>query len=176
MYANPPEAQEWPKTFIWAFFDTPTGATEALVTLREAGQSHLMSVENTAVVVKDAAGNVTFDEREDLGGGSGLLVGGLLGAVFPGVSALATGAAVGLGSRLRDGGFADEQLTTAAGQMPIDSSALFALGTREWVEYMDKHRWLDDLLNYLNQVAYKVGWIPVSEQLAGLAAEHGANI
>jgi uncharacterized membrane protein len=178
MYANPPEASDWPKTLIWAFFDTPTGASEALRTLRDASSAHLMTVENTAIVVKDAAGNITFDERADLGGGeglaAGLLIGGLLGAVFPGASALTTGAAVGLGSHLRDAGFADEQLTSAADRMPVNSSALFAVGTREWVEYMDKHRWLDDLLGYLNQMAYKVGWVPISEQLAGIAAERGA--
>jgi len=82
-----------------------------------------------------------------------------------------TGATACLGSRLRDGGFADEPLRTPADQMPVNSSALFALGTREWVDSMEKHRLLDDVLGYLNQVACKVGWVPISEELAGMA-EH----
>jgi hypothetical protein len=60
--------------------------------------------------------------------------------------------------------------------MPVNSSALFALGTREWVEYMEKHQLFDDLLGYLNQVAYKVGWVPISEELAGIAERRGDDL
>jgi uncharacterized membrane protein len=95
--------------------------------------------------------------------------GGILDTVFPEFSPLGgattLGATVGLGSELHDAGFEDDEPRAAIDRMPAHSSALFALATREWVDYMNKHMWLDDLLGYLNQDAYKVGWIPVSEKL-----------
>jgi uncharacterized membrane protein len=85
------------------------------------------------------------------------------------------GTASAVGSRLRDAGFDDDQLSDAAARMPPNSSALFALGTRAWVDYMNEHLLLDDLLTYLNQVAYQVGWIPVSETLADALARRDSG-
>jgi uncharacterized membrane protein len=182
-YKDTGVATVWPKSLMWAFFDTPNGAQSALRTLRDAGQAALVSLESTAVVEKDAAGSVTLDERDDLGGGQGLsvglLLGSVLGALFPELSvassAATMGAAMGLGSRLHDAGFEDAQLRTAAEQMPANSSALFAVATRDWVEYMATHQELDDVMRYLNSVAYTVGSIPVSQQLSDAITGHDSD-
>jgi uncharacterized membrane protein len=182
-YEDTAVATVWPKSLLWAFFDTPNGAKSALRTLRDAGQPALVSVESTAVVEKDAAGSVTLDERDDLGGGQGLavgaLLGGVLGALFPELSvassAATMGAAMGLGSRLHDAGFEDAGLQTAAEQMPANSSALFAVATRDWVDYMTAHQELDDVMRYLNSEAYTVGSIPVSQRLGEAIAGQGSD-
>jgi uncharacterized membrane protein len=174
LYRETAVATTWPKTLMWAFFATPDGAAKAHRTLRDAGQTSLVSVESTAVVQKDATGVITVNERPKLSGGQGLcvglLLGGLLGVLFPSTD-VAAGAAVlgttaGPASQVHDAGFPDQPLQTAAVQMPPQSSALFALASRDWVEYMSSHQALHNVARYLESVASAWGTLPISEQLA----------
>jgi uncharacterized membrane protein len=116
------------------------------------------------VIIKDAAGNVTFEETEDLSGleGSknGILLGALAGMLTPGTSmwnmAAKAGAWLGLGGRMHDAGFEDNVIRDVAAAMPPNSSALIALIT---------HQWTDDLIRALDQTASKVGWVVVTEAM-----------
>jgi uncharacterized membrane protein len=158
------QVTEWPQSLIWALYDTMTGAAEALEQVQTAHEEWLITNENSAVIVKDAAGNVTFQETEDLSGlqgaKNGIVLGALTGMLTPNTSmwnmAARAGAWLGLGGRMHDAGFEDEQIRAAAEQMPPNSSALVALVT---------HQWADDVLRYLNQTAKVVGWTVVSERV-----------
>jgi uncharacterized membrane protein len=157
-----------PLTLVWATFGTIDGAAQALNGLAAAGKSGLIGVENTAVIQKDAAGNVEFSESEDLSGwqglGNGLLLGGLLGALLPGLSAGAAaakmGAALGLGGRISDAGFEDDQLRQAAAKMPPNSSALVALVNTEKAQ---------ELAQLLTPRASNVGSTAIPASVAAMA-------
>lgn len=166
---------EWPQTLVWALFNTTDGAAKALNGLQNTSEpnlSGLISVENTAVVEKDASGQVTFSEREDLSGWqglrNGLLIGGLIGALSPEAAffstAAKTAAQLAFGGRLHDAGFEDNELRAAAEQMPPSSSAFLVLIT---------HQWLDDFLRYLNRAAYVVGSVAVSQKVGELLEQRG---
>lgn len=165
---------EWPKSLVWAIYDNLTGAAEALEKVQQAHANWLITNENSAVIIKDAAGNVTFQETEDLSGleGSknGMLLGALAGMLTPGTSmwnmAAKAGAWLGLGGRMHDAGFEDDALRTVAAEMPPNSSALIALIT---------HQWTDDLLRFLDQTASKVGWVKVTEAMSNALDEARAN-
>jgi uncharacterized membrane protein len=88
-------------------------------------------------------------------------LGALAGMLTPGTSmwnmAAKAGAWLGLGGRMHDAGFEDNQLRTVALQLPPNSSALIALIT---------HQWTDDLVRFLDQTASKVGWVMVTEAMS----------
>jgi uncharacterized membrane protein len=155
---------EWPQSLIWALFDTMTGAAEALEKVQTAHEEWLITNENSAVIVKDQYGTVTFQETEDLSGlegaKNGIILGATLGMLTPNTSMwtmMGKGALwLGFGGRLHDAGFEDNQIRAVGEQMPPSSSALIALVT---------HHWADDVIRYLNQIASKVGWVVVSEQM-----------
>jgi uncharacterized membrane protein len=161
---NSGQITEWPKSLVWALYENLTGASEALEKIRQAHTNWLITNENSAVIIKDAAGNVTFEETEDLSGieGSknGVLLGALAGMLTPNTSmwnlAAKAGAWLGLGGRMHDAGFEDDQLRLVADQMPPNSSALIALIT---------HQWTDDVVRFLDQTASKVGWVMVTEAM-----------
>jgi uncharacterized membrane protein len=163
------QVTEWPQSLVWALYDNLTGAAEALEQVQQAHEEWKITNENSAVIVKDAAGNVTFQETEDLSGlegaKNGILLGGLLGMLTPNTSMwtmMGKGALwLGFGGRLHDAGFEDDKLREAAEQMPPNSSALIALVT---------HQWADDLMRFLSATATKVGWTVVTEQM-GKAVE-----
>jgi uncharacterized membrane protein len=158
------QVTEWPQSLVWALYDTLTGAAEALEQVQTAHDEWLITNENSAVIVKDAAGTVTFQETEDLSGlqgaKNGIILGALTGMLTPGTSmwtmAAKAGAWLGFGGRLHDAGFEDNALRVVAESMPPNSSALIALVT---------HQWTDDLLRFLDQTAYKVGWVVVTERM-----------
>src|SRR4029079_4145510 len=151
----------WPQSLVWALYDTLTGAAEALEKVQTAHEEWLITNENSAVLVKDAAGNVTFQETEDLSGvqgaKNGILLGGLVGMLTPGTSmwtmAAKAGAWLGFGGRLHDARFEDDALRAVSAAMPPNSSALVALIT---------HQWTDDLVRALDKTASKVGWVIVT--------------
>lgn len=162
---------EWPQSLVWALFDTPYGAAEAVSALKEADRRWLIGLENAAVVEKNYDGKVTFNETGDRTGmsglGTGALIGGVIGLVFPPAllaSAAAGAAAGGLGARLRDAGFEDNALHAVGNELEPGQSALIAVF---W------HQWTDDAVRYLDDLAYRVGWTEITKQAAELlAAQH----
>jgi uncharacterized membrane protein len=156
---------EWPQSLVWAAFDTWYGAADAVTALKQNDRGWAIDVENVALIEKNKDGGVTFNESADRTGssgvGTGALIGGLIGVIFPPafLASTAAGAAVGgLGAQARDAGFEDNALRAIANEMPAGSSLLLALVT---------HKWADELVRFLDALAYKVGWIEVTEQMAG---------
>ena len=155
---------QWPQSLVWALYDNLTGASEALEKVQQAHENWMITNENSAVIIKDAAGNVTFQETEDLSGmqgaKNGIILGATLGMLTPNTSMwtmMGKGALwLGFGGRLHDAGFEDDQIRTVADQMPPNSSALIALVT---------HQWADDLVRFLGETANKVGWMVITEQM-----------
>src|SRR3954471_12596598 len=88
---------EWPQSLVWALFDTWYGAADTLESLKAADERWLISIDNAAVVSKNKDGGVEFNETGDRTGmsglGTGTLVGGLIGLIFP--PALLASAAAG---------------------------------------------------------------------------------
>jgi uncharacterized membrane protein len=164
---------DWPQSLVWAAFDTWYGAADALTALQQNDRGWAIDVENTALIEKNKDGGVTFNESADRAGssgvGAGALIGGLIGVIFPPafLASTAAGAAIGgLGAQVRDAGFEDNAIRAIANEMPANSSLLLALVT---------HKWADELVRFLDELAYKVGWIEVTEQVAGrIAAQMGA--
>jgi uncharacterized membrane protein len=155
---------EWPQSLVWAAFDTWYGAADALTALQQADRGWAIDVENTALIEKNKDGGVTFNESADRTGasgvGTGALIGGLIGMIFPPafLASTAAGAAIGgMGAQIRDAGIEDNAIRAIANEMPADSSLLLALVT---------HKWADEVVQYLDAMAYKVGWIEVSKQIA----------
>ena len=123
----------------------------------------MITNENSAVIIKDAAGNVTFQETEDLSGlqgaKNGIILGATLGMLTPNTSMwtmMGKGALwLGFGGRLHDAGLRGQSDPDGGGQMPPNSSALIALVT---------HQWADDLVRFLGETANKVGWMVITER------------
>jgi uncharacterized membrane protein len=154
---------EWPQSLVWAMFDTPYGAADALESLKNAHERWLISIDNAAVVSKNSDGGVEFNETGDRTGmsglGTGAVVGGLIGLIFPpaALASAAVGAAAGgLGAQIRDAGFEDNALRAAANELKPGQSALIAV---IW------HQWIDDAVRFLNAKAYRVGWTEISQEV-----------
>jgi len=154
---------EWPQSLVWALFDTWYGAADTLESLKAADERWLISIDNAAVVSKNKDGGVEFNETGDRTGmsglGTGTLVGGLIGLIFPPAllaSAAAGAAAGGLGAQIRDAGFEDNALRAAANDLQPNQSLLIAVIT---------HQWVDDAVRFLNQTAYRAGWTEISQQV-----------
>ena len=124
-----------PYDVITASFAHQDGAAQALAALERAERADLLDIENAAVVVKDAAGQVAFAESEDptswQGLGQGLLLGGLLGLLLPGRSAvqeaLSRGVRSAASARLHDTGFEDDDIRSMAETMAPGTSMLVAI-------------------------------------------------
>jgi uncharacterized membrane protein len=124
-----------PYEIFMASFGHLDGAAQALAALERVERADLLDIENAAVVVKDAAGRVDFAESEDptsrQGLGRGLLLGGLLGLLLPGRSAvreaLSRGARSAVAARLHDTGFEDDDIRAMAETMAPGTSLLVAI-------------------------------------------------
>jgi len=162
--ANKGMITEWPQSLVWAAFDTATGAADALNTLQQAHRDWLINLDNAAVIVKNQDGSLELNETGDRTGlqglGRGALIGGLVGLLFP--PALAAGAAAGaaaggLSARMRDAGFEDNALRAVANELAPGQSALLAV---------IRHQWVDDAVRFLDRMAYRVGRVEITQQMA----------
>jgi uncharacterized membrane protein len=124
-----------PYDVITASFEQQDGAAQALATLEQAEQAGLLDIENAAVLVKNEDGQLDFAESEDpttwQGLAQGLLIGGLLGLLLPGRSAvqeaLDRGVRSAISARLHDTGFEDDDLRSMAETMAPGTSLLVAV-------------------------------------------------
>ncbi len=114
-------------------FDNPEEAGQVLQSLRQQSKQGTISLNDTAVVVKDADGKVHVDNQVSkgtwAGTGLGALVGILLGGLFFPVGGLLLGAGGGaLIARLMDLGVDGKFVQDVADHMQPGTSALFILG------------------------------------------------
>lgn len=124
-----------PYDVIAAAFPDEQGAERALAALQVAERADLLDIENAAVIVKDERGRLTFTETEDptfwQGMGRGVVLGGLVGLLFPGLSIIANALKVGVSGaftdRLRDTGFEDDDIRDLAAQLAPGTSMILAI-------------------------------------------------
>jgi uncharacterized membrane protein len=103
-----------------------------------------VSIDNVAVLTRDADGKLDIKEPSDWGGGRGAVVGGVTGAAI-GLLAGPVGWAIGLGalvgglaSKLRDSGFSDDRLRKLGESLKPGTSALVAVVEHRWVATLEK--------------------------------------
>lgn len=114
-------------------FDTPEEAGKVKESLRDQQRRGTISLDDTAVVVKDADGTVHVDNQVSkgtwVGTGLGALVGVLLAGIFFPVGGLLLGAGGGaMIARLMDLGVDGKFVKDVADHMQPGTSALFVLG------------------------------------------------
>ena len=161
-----------PYDVIAASFATEAGAELALQALQRAEKAEVVDVENAAIIVKDAGGEVSLTETEDKTGrqgfGRGLLIGGLTGLVLPGktfvTSALKQGAGSAFMARLNDTGFEDDDLRAMAEDLAPGSSMLVAI-----VQY----QFSDEVTALLQQRQAAIATARLSPEGASVLAEAG---
>jgi len=116
-------APEVTRRIVIASFPSPAGAASALDLLK--GSS--VSLGNTAVVTRDAAGKVDFTESADWGIGKSALVGAIAGFLLPGVGTITLAAGGALAAYLIDLGFPDALLKQMGEGLTPNTSMLVAL-------------------------------------------------
>jgi uncharacterized membrane protein len=133
-----------PIQIVAAAFTTPDGASKAMQALKDARAAGLVTIDNAAVLTKDADGKVEIDEPSDWGGGKGAVVGGVTGAAV-GLLAGPVGWAIGLGAligglaaKLRDSGFSDARLRKLGESLKPGTSAIVAVVEHRWVATLEK--------------------------------------
>jgi uncharacterized membrane protein len=133
-----------PIQIVVAAFNSQDGASQALKSLKEAQGAGLVTIDNVAVLIKDADGKLDVNEPTDWGGGRGAVVGGVTGAAL-GLLAGPVGWAIGLGAlvgglaaKLRDSGFSDERLRKLGESLKPGTSAIVAVVEHRWVAQLEK--------------------------------------
>jgi uncharacterized membrane protein len=134
-----------PVQLIVAAFQSENGAEQALKQLKIAKKEHLISIENAAVIRKDAQGKVHISETRDMRGGKGAAIGGVTGAVLGiltgGTTLAITGIGAligGLAAKLRDTGFKDDRLRQLGANLRPGSSAIIAVINHIWVADLER--------------------------------------
>jgi len=127
---------------IAAFQDAQT-ASDALDALRQARNEGLIKILDAAVLTKDEKGKVKIKDTANARAGKRAAIGAVAGGVLSllagplGLMALGGGLIGGLGSKLRDGGFAGDRLKRVAESLTPNSSALIAVVEHTWVSQVE---------------------------------------
>lgn len=134
-----------PVELVVAAFTDEKGAEKALETLKQAKKEKLIYIRDAAVITCDANNKVHIKETADMRGGKGAgigaLVGGAVGLIFPPsiLASAAVGAVVGgLGAKLHDAGFRDEQLKEIGASLKPGTSAIVAVIEHVWVDEIER--------------------------------------
>jgi uncharacterized membrane protein len=131
-----------PIELIVAAFNDTAQAGEVLRELKALQKEEIIRLLNAAVMVKDADGQVSIKETEDVSAGKGALAGaivgglvGLLGGPVGVVIGAAAGAATGgVAAHKIDMGFPDDTLDELKDTLKPNSSAILALIQHQWVD------------------------------------------
>jgi len=133
-----------PMQVIVAAFKDVEGASNALKTLQDAKREKFITIEDAAVITKDANGKVKIKETADMRAGKGAAIGAVAGGVIGllagpvGWVALGGGVIGGLAAKLHDSGFPDARLKQLAEGLTPNSSALVAVIDHVWVEEIER--------------------------------------
>ena len=128
-----------------AAFDNEKQAGEALKDFRAMEREGSIDLIDAAVIVRRSDGKVTFEETADPSGKKwakrGAIAGGLVGLIFPPsilASALVGGAGGGIWGKIRDKGFADEDLRAAGESLEPGTSAIIAIAEDRVIERLQR--------------------------------------
>lgn len=133
-----------PMQVIVAAFKDIDGASNALKTLQDAKREKFITIEDAAVITKDANGKVKIKDTADMGAGKGATIGAITGGVIGllagpvGWVALGGGVIGGLAAKLHDSGFPDDQLKQLSAGLTPNSSALVAVIDHVWVAEVER--------------------------------------
>lgn len=133
-----------PMQVIVAAFKDIDGASNALKTLQDAKREKFITIEDAAVITKDANGKVKIKDTADMGAGKGATIGAIAGGVIGllagpvGWVALGGGVIGGLAAKLHDSGFPDDQLKQLSAGLTPNSSALVAVIDHAWVAEVER--------------------------------------
>jgi uncharacterized membrane protein len=111
------------RRIVIASFTTPSGAAMTLDLLKGAA----IGLGNTAVVTRNASGEVDFTESQDWGVGKSALVGAIAGLLLPGVGTFTLAVGGALAAYFIDLGFPDAQLKQMGEGLAADGSMLVLL-------------------------------------------------
>jgi uncharacterized membrane protein len=132
------------QVFVAAFNDE-TQAADTLKQFRAMDRDGSLDLIDAAVVTRRPDGKVTFSETADPSGKTwakrGVLVGGLVGLIFPPsilVSAAAGAVGGGIWGKIRDKGFDDAQLKRIGESLPPGGSAVIAIAEDRVVEQLER--------------------------------------
>jgi uncharacterized membrane protein len=128
--------------FFARVFDNKAKAEEGLDFVRDLHRRKSLKILNSAILVKDAAGDTSLEEVGDLDAGQGRLfgaitgglVGLLAGPVGVVVGALAGAGAGGLAAKWLDMGFSDTFLEGLGEHLEPGRAAVLVLVEHEWVQ------------------------------------------
>ncbi len=128
-----------------AAYATEQGAGAALKDFQAAQHAGAIELIDAAVIVHTADDKVKIEETADPSGKKwakrGAIAGGLVGLIFPPsliVSAAVGGGAGGLWGKIRDKGFADEDLKEIGNSLPPGSSAIIAVAEDRMLEQLER--------------------------------------
>jgi uncharacterized membrane protein len=134
-----------PVELVVAAFTDEQGATRALEQLKQAKKEGLVGIRDAAVLTRDANNTLHITETGDMSGrkgaGVGALIGGAIGLLFPPavLGSAVIGAGIGgLGAKLRDAGFPDDQLKAIGSSLKPSTSAIVAVIEHTWVEEVER--------------------------------------
>jgi uncharacterized membrane protein len=134
-----------PVELIVAAFTDERGAARALEQLKLAKKEKLIGIRDAAVITRDVNNTLHIKETGDMSGrkgaGVGGIVGGAIGLLFPPaiLGTAAVGAAIGgLGARLHDAGFRDDELRDIGSSLKPGTSAIVAVIEHTWVDEVER--------------------------------------
>jgi uncharacterized membrane protein len=134
-----------PIELVVAAFTDERGAARALDQLKLAKKEKLIGIRDAAVITRDANNTLHIKETGDMSGrkgvGVGGIVGGAIGLLFPPavLGTAAVGAAIGgLGARLHDAGFRDDELRDIGSSLKPGTSAIVAVIEHTWVDEVER--------------------------------------
>jgi uncharacterized membrane protein len=132
-----------PVQVVVAAFQDEGGADAALAQLKQAGKENLIAIDQAVVVRKDASGKVHIKRARGVGAGSGLLIGGVTGAVIS-ILAGPVGWMAGIGAIIGGlGGHLNKTRSTPnldklAGSLTPGTSAIVAVIEHTWVAEVER--------------------------------------
>src|SRR5690242_14278010 len=136
---------EKPIQLFVASYDDEVGAKQSLMDFQQMHREGSIDLIDAAVIVRQADGNVKFEETADPSGKKwakrGAIAGGLVGLIFP--PSIVAGAAVGaagggIWGKVRDKGFPDEELKRIGESIPPGSSAIVAVAEDRLLENLER--------------------------------------
>ncbi len=134
-----------PVELVVAAFTDEQGAANALERLKQAKKEGLIDIHDAAVLTRDSSNTLHIKETGDMSGrkgaGVGGIIGGAIGLLFPPamLGSAAVGAAIGgLGAKLHDAGFPDEELKGIGSRLKPGTSAIVAVFEHKWVEEAER--------------------------------------